>query len=143
MTADDVDEVLAIERASFPNPWSRVMFENELRNPVSFAYTLNAEQGGRTRVAGYVVFWVVQGEAHILDIAVAPEVRKRGLGETLLDSTLDIMRSNGVVDVFLEVRKSNAPARALYGKFGFREAFERKNYYGDEDAIVMTYTFYE
>lgn len=145
MTAEDLDEVLMIERLSFPNPWTRAQFESELKNPVSFAYTLKEapRRGGNPRVSAYIVYWIVQGEAHILNIAVAPEQRRKGLATWILETTLDFMRKNLVFEVFLEVRKSNAAALRLYRKLGFKETFERKNYYGDEDAIVMVLVFPE
>ncbi len=141
MTDEDLDEVLKIERDSFPKPWTRDQFESELRNPVSSAYTLNVTEGYRERLGAYIVFWVVHGEAHILNIAVNPQLRDRGLATMLLDAALEHMRRNMVYEVFLEVRKSNMAAISLYRKFGFRESFIRKNYYGDEDAIVMTLVF--
>lgn len=143
MAAKDLDEVLEIEMQSFPKPWTRSMFESELKNPVSFAIVLNAESGGKVVLAAYIVYWVVHGEAHILNIAVAPGFRRRGAAELLLGTVLEQMRRNLVFEVFLEVRRSNEAARKLYGNFGFRESFERKNYYGDEDAIVMTLVFDE
>lgn len=142
MAAEDIDAVLDIERASFTNPWKRSMFESELRNPVSSAYTLKRDFGDDETVAAYIIFWVVQGEAHILDLAVHPDCRRRGLGEALLVAALDMMRTRLVFEVFLEVRKSNAPAIALYRKLGFKESFIRRNYYGDEDALVMTLVMY-
>lgn len=141
MAAKDLDEVLEIERQSFPKPWTRSMFESELKNPVSFAIVLNAESGGKVVLVAYMVYWVVHGEAHILNIAVDPGFRRRGAAELLLGTALEQMRRNLVFEVFLEVRRSNEAARRLYGNFGFRESFERKNYYGDEDAIVMTLVF--
>ena len=137
MTAGDLDEVLAIERQSFPIPWTRAQFERELENPVSFTYTVRARRDGGERLAAYTVFWVVYGEAHILNIAVHPELRRMGLATWLLGKILDEMRGKRAFEVFLEVRRSNRAAINLYKKFGFREAFERKKYYGDEDAIVM------
>jgi len=138
MKAEDLDEILRIEQASFPKPWTRSMFEGELRNPVSFSYTLTVRpQEGLERIGGYAVLWIVHGEAHILNIAVNPEYRGRGIASRLLGLMLDLMKRNLVYEVFLEVRVSNTAARALYGKYGFREAYIRKNYYGDEDAIVM------
>lgn len=143
MAAKDLDEVLEIERQSFPKPWTRSMFESELKNPVSSSIVLNAESGGKVMLVAYMVFWVVHGEAHILNIAVAQGFRRRGAAELLLGTALEQMRRNLVFEVFLEVRRSNEAARRLYGNFGFRESFERKNYYGDEDAIVMTLVFDE
>jgi len=140
MTSADLDEVIDIERRSFPLPWSRPLFERELENPVSFSYVVKAREDDTERVVAYIVFWVVYGEAHILDIAVHPEMRRRGVASFLLGWALDRMREAEVMGVFLEVRKSNRAAIELYRKFGFRESYERKNYYGDEDAIVMTLT---
>lgn len=138
MTVEDLDEVLKIELDSFPNPWTRAQFESELKNAVSFSYTLKLPDSGTERLAAYIIFWVVHGEAHILNIAVGREFRRMGLAAQLLDTALYIMRRNMAYEVFLEVRKSNRAALNLYRKFGFKESFERKNYYGDEDAIVMT-----
>lgn len=143
MTAADIDRILDIEGRSFPKPWTRAQFENELSNPVSYSYTVQGQYEGKPLVAAYIIFWVVHYEAHILDVAVAPEFRRTGIGTWLLQTVLELMRDNMVYEVFLEVRKSNTAARDLYGKLGFREAFERKNYYGDEDAIVMTLRFEE
>lgn len=138
MTAEDIPDVLAIEQASFPKPWTRGMFEGELRNPVARCYTLKvAPDGGAEELAAYMVFWIVHGEAHILNIAVNPAFRGRGVASRLLGMMLQLMRQSLVYEVFLEVRVSNEPARRLYRRFGFRDSFVRKNYYGDEDAIVM------
>jgi len=131
----DLDEVLDIERACFAEPWSRGLFESELENPVASAYTLRLDPDGP--VAAYIVFWVVLGEAHVLNLSVAQGRRRRGLASVLLDDALDKMRASMVYEVFLEVRDSNRAARRLYEKFGFSESFVRKRYYGDEDAIVM------
>ena len=141
LTAEDLEDVLDIERVSFPNPWSRNQFESELRNPVSFKYTLKVSADGAVELAAYIVFWVVHGEAHILNIAVKPAFRRQGVGRVLLAAALDMMQRNLVYEVFLEVRRSNRAARDLYRKFGFKEVFERKGYYGDEDAIVMSLEF--
>jgi len=141
MTVEDLDEVLRIERDSFPKPWTRDQFESELKNPVSTAYALKVSEGGKEKLGAYIVFWVVHGEAHVLDIAVNAGLRRMGLATMLLDAALEHMRRNMVYEVFLEVRRSNRAAISLYRKFGFRESFIRKNYYGDEDAIVMTLVF--
>ncbi|MBI5643659.1 MAG: ribosomal protein S18-alanine N-acetyltransferase [Deltaproteobacteria bacterium] len=141
MTSDDLEDVLKIERASFPNPWTKGQFESELRNPVSTSLTLKAEESGAEVLAAYVIYWVVHGEAHILNIAVNPLMRRRGMATVLLRESLKTMRRSLVYEVFLEVRKSNSAARDLYRKFGFVEAFVRRKYYGDEDAIVMKLEF--
>lgn len=138
MKEEDLDAVLAIEEVSFPNPWTRRMFASELKNPVSHAYTLKVPHGNSYRLAAYIVFWVVYGEAHILNLSVHPDYRRQGIGEELLSAALDMMQRSLVYEVFLEVRKSNEAAIALYRKLDFKESYEREKYYGDEDAIVMT-----
>ncbi|MBI1911007.1 MAG: ribosomal protein S18-alanine N-acetyltransferase [Deltaproteobacteria bacterium] len=141
MSAQDIDKVLEIERVSFPKPWTRGMFESEIRNPISFALTLKVDEGGEEKLAAYIIFWVVHGEAHLLNVAVNPEYRRHGYATILLKTVLEQMKQSLVYEVFLEVRRSNKAARELYYKLGFKESFERKNYYGDEDAIVMTLVF--
>ncbi len=137
MRHGDLGGVLEIERLSFPEPWSRAQFERELSNPVScqFVASVDAESGGI--VAGYIIFWIVYGEAHILNIAVHPAFRRRGIAKELLSHSLDHMRFVGVSEVYLEVRRSNEAALSLYRGFGFEKVFVRRNYYGDEDAVVM------
>jgi ribosomal-protein-alanine N-acetyltransferase len=137
MEPADLDEVLEIEQASFPKPWTRAMFEGELVNPVSFSYTLKVRPEGKEEIGAYAVLWIVHGEAHILNIAVNPKYRGKGIASRLLGLMLELMKRNLVYEVFLEVRVSNEAARNLYQRFGFRESFVRKKYYGDEDAIVM------
>ncbi len=140
-TAEDLPAVLSIENEAYKKPWSRDLFERELDNPVSFAYTLRVTLAGADVIAGYVIFWMVSDEAHILNVAIRADLRRLGLATRLVRELLKMMDENMVPDVFLEVRKSNRAAIALYEKFGFRETFERKNYYGDEDAMVMRFIF--
>ncbi len=141
LRAEDLDEVIKIEKASFSNPWHREQFASELRNPVSRAYAFRLPSGGNEVLGAYMVYWVVHGEAHILNIAVNPKFRGKGIARKFLAEALEMMRYERVYEVFLEVRRSNSAARSLYRSFGFREVYERKGYYGDEDAIVMTLTF--
>ena len=142
MMEASLPEVVAIERDSFDNPWSMSQFKGELDNPVSFAYTAKLALGGGDPelgpMAGYSIFWVVSGEAHILNICVAPWARRRGVGKGLLDFALNFMDVKGVFEVFLEVRPSNMGAIKLYESYGFKNAYRRRNYYGDEDAQVMS-----
>lgn len=145
MTEEDLGEVLSIEGVSFPQPWTRGHFKRELRNPVSFCYTervtVEDDFGGRhrgvERLGAYIIFWIVHGEGHILNIAVPPELRRMGLAKKLLSFALDLMREKGVVEVFLEVRESNIVPIRLYEGFGFEHAYVRPRYYGNEDALVM------
>jgi len=137
MKAPDLDEVLAIERASFPTPWSRDSFLFEIReNP--FAWNVVLREGGRVRA--YACLWTVDRELKINNIAVHPAARRRGFGRKLLASVLERGRKVGCVQAALEVRPSNDAARAMYESFGFRAVGRRKGYYQDtrEDAILMT-----
>jgi ribosomal-protein-alanine N-acetyltransferase len=137
MTEKDLGEVLAIERASFPQPWTRGQFERELKSPISFCYTERVTVDNKERLAAYMVIWIVHGEGHILNIAVAPGLRRRGLAKRLLTFAIELMREKGVFEILLEVRRSNIEPIRLYEKFGFEHAHVRPRYYGDEDALVM------
>ena len=138
---EDLPEVLAIEVASFPHPWTEEMFENELaRRDVSQILVARlADAGTSPPLAGYVCVWVVGDEAHINNIAVDPRWRRRGIATALLDAALDHGRVRGARRAFLEVRASNLAAQALYQQFGFQPAGVRKNYYDHpvEDAVIM------
>lgn len=135
MTEQYLDGVLAIENASFTRPWSKEMFMGEFSNPVSNAFVARLSAGGG--VVGYTVFWVVVGEGHIMNISVSPQWRRRGIGRRLLCFTLDLMRQRHTSVIFLEVRRLNKAAISLYEDYGFKTVYIRKNYYGDEDALVM------
>ncbi len=131
-----LDAVLAIERRSFGAPWTRGMFEQEVAEH-AFARPFVALDGGC--VVGFAVSWFLADEAHLLNVAVDPGVRRRGIGRALVDHVLARARAEGRRLVTLEVRPGNAPARALYEALGFRAVARRRGYYTDtgEDAIVM------
>jgi ribosomal-protein-alanine N-acetyltransferase len=136
MTLDDLDEVMAIERASFKTPWSRGAFRYELtQNRVARSLTLRI---GR-QLVGYVCLWEIGHEIHITNLAVHPSSRRRGVARALLGRVLDDARRSGVELLFLEVRPTNVEALGLYESFGFRVIGRRKGYYFDtgEDALVM------
>ncbi|UCF80412.1 MAG: ribosomal protein S18-alanine N-acetyltransferase [Acidobacteriota bacterium] len=141
MREDHLAEVEAIERKSFPHPWSRGIFEAEARNVsgVSRPFVLAASDG---RVAGYLCTWNVSNELHVNNIAVAPELRGRGLGWALLEFAEERARAWGCRVMLLEVRTSNDAAARLYKRFGFSELGVRRHYYQEtgEDAVVMTKT---
>jgi len=147
MTEDDLKEVVEIEHISFARPWSREMFLGEVSSPVSNLFVAkvdgDAGKGDKAKqdiqdiVVGYAVFWVVVGEGHIMNISVAPECRRIGIGRRLLRFTIDFMAQGRVTVVFLEVRRTNHGAIKLYKDYGFEDVYVRKNYYGDEDALVM------
>ncbi len=134
---EDIDEVLKIEEDSFPQPWSRNIFEKELKNQVSYSLAGWLTRDSSDLLVAYVFFWIVQGEAHILNLTVRGEFQRMGLSKRLLEFVLSFMSEKGVEDIFLEVRRSNKAAISLYENFGFKVFYERKNYYEDEDALVM------
>jgi ribosomal-protein-alanine N-acetyltransferase len=136
MTLDDLDEVLAIERASFKTPWSRSAFRYELtQNRVARSQVVRL----RGQLVGYLCLWEIGHEIHITNVAVHPSFRRRGVARALLGSVLGDARRTGVELVFLEVRPTNVEALSLYEGFGFRVIGRRKGYYFDtgEDALVM------
>ena len=135
LTPSDIDAIMAIETESFASPWTESMVENEFALDHSRLTGL-FENGS---MAGFCVSWVILDEGHIADIAVGRDFRQKGFGRMLLDSILEDMRAAGVKKVFLELRRSNIPARKLYEKTGFEPIGVRKNYYSDdgEDALVM------
>jgi ribosomal-protein-alanine N-acetyltransferase len=136
MRPDDLDEVVAIERGSFSLPWSRGAFLYEMeQNRVARCWVMR----DGSRVVGYVCLWEIGDEVHITNIAVHPDIRRRGIGRTLLQSVIDEARQHGARVVALEVRPSNREARPLYEAFGFQVIGRRKGYYYDtgEDALVM------
>jgi ribosomal-protein-alanine N-acetyltransferase len=133
MTAADTEAVLVLERMIFAAPWTPGMFLDELSAP-GRSYLL-AEQDGE--VVGYGGVMVVDGDAHIMTIAVVPEQRRRGLATRLMLALIDEALRSGAAHLTLEMRVSNDSARALYEKFGFAPVGVRPRYYGDEDALVM------
>jgi len=130
--------VMAIERESFPTPWSRALFEEEIGRRFSDAIVVVEEPGGE--VAGYAICWTVGEESHLLNIAVRPDARSRGVGRSLLRECIRRSALDGGRRIYLEVRPSNEPAIRMYRRDGFRFVGVRKRYYTDtgEDAIVLS-----
>lgn len=134
---DDVEEVASIERRSFSDPWSAAAFRALFGNPlVHFAVAEEAISG---RVLGYIVAWFVADEAEIANLAVTDDARGGGVGARLLDHALDGAVQRHCRVVFLEVRESNAAARALYASRRFETVGRRVGYYRRpvEDALVL------
>lgn len=141
MKKEDVEQVLSIEQASFSQPWSRNLFLSEFRSPgVSTLLVALAGDSSQRRVAGYIVYWNVQDEMHILNLAVAQEFRRRNIARRLVLAAIRRAYQKGAKRVFLEVRVSNAPAQKLYSSLGFTGSFIRRGYYDApvEDAVIMT-----
>ncbi len=139
LTVADLDEVLVIEGASFPTPWSRGAFLYELeQNPLARCWVARGG-GGDPRVLGYLCLWEIPPEIHITNIAVYPAWRRRGVGRSLLEAILSDARRRRLSLAFLEVRPTNTEARTLYERLGFEVVGRRKGYYFDtgEDALLM------
>ncbi|MEY8386398.1 ribosomal protein S18-alanine N-acetyltransferase [Oscillospiraceae bacterium 38-13] len=137
MNGDYLDEVAELERVCFPDPWSRNMLKEELENDLT-AFLVALDEGGA--VAGYAGLQVVLDEGYILNVAVRPDCRRRGVAGQLLNVFLNFAKGNRLAFLSLEVRASNYSAIALYGSRGFRGVGRRKNYYEHpkEDAVIMT-----
>lgn len=137
MKLEDVEQVVAIDDASFSLPWPPRSYHFELtENPASRSWV--AELDGK--VVGMLVAWLIVDEIHIATIATHNDFRRQGIGEKLLLHTLKSAKEEGANTSFLEVRDSNVFARGMYDKFGFVEVGRRKHYYrdNDEDAILMS-----
>ena len=135
MQAQDTAAVAALERACFSAPWSEASIAGELSNPLS--RWLVAERDGE--ILGYVGSQTVPPEADVMNLAVAEPARGQGLGRALMAALMAALADEGIFELGLEVRASNAPALALYGALGFQEAGRRKNYYRSpmEDALIL------
>jgi ribosomal-protein-alanine N-acetyltransferase len=141
MDLTHITEILEIEGETFPTPWTRGMFEQELQTapssegPGSYAKVALIDEC----VAGYAVGWFVEGGAHLMNIAVAREFRRRKVGTLLISDLIETSLAAGKLIIILEVRVSNKPAQAFYEKFMFERFGVRRGYYADnrEDAVLM------
>lgn len=135
MQESDLPSVVKIERLSFSTPWSETLFFNEIYKQRSIPKV--AVIGDR--IAGYICANQVADEGHILNLAVHPDFRGRGIANTLVENILEELKENACRFLYLEVRASNNAARELYEGFGFSVVGTRKEYYGEpkEDAVIM------
>jgi ribosomal-protein-alanine N-acetyltransferase len=142
--AADLPAVVALERAAHKYPWSEDLLRRELSHEwstVLLAFERERPDGQPAveRVAAHIIFWLVHDEIHILNVATAPEHRRRGYGRTLMQEAEARGKAKGAVLSTLEVRKSNEAALALYRSLGYRQVGMRPRYYvdDDEDALVL------
>ena len=133
LTYADLPQVVAIERRAFTTPWSLAMFVLELSKPSGVCLAADVEG----ELAGYLVCSRYDTVWHLMNIAVDPDRRRRGIATALIGGLLERVDRDG--QLTLEVRRSNVGAIALYERFGFRSAGMRRRYYADngEDAVVM------
>ena len=124
-----------MEKICFPDPWSERSVSSELTNPLSLWLVALEDD----KLAGYVGSQTVMGETDMMNIAVDPEFRRRGIAEKLVDALVAELKARGSHCLTLEVRASNDAAKALYGKLGFSQVGLRKNYYRNpkEDALIL------
>ena len=132
---ENLDSLYELECLSFPVPWTKQAFVNELTNE-NACYVLLCRED---TVIGYGAFWQAADNADITNIAVHPAYRKQGLGKKILTKLLEEAKKNGIKEIYLEVRVSNIAAQALYASCGFENVGMRKKYYADngEDAVIM------
>ena len=136
MTAQDLEVVTAMEQAVYPYPWTRGNFSDSL----AAGYQCWIAGCGNV-VTGYSVVMMAAGEAHLLNLSIAAQWQRRGLGSELLRFIVRRARDEAAARIYLEVRRSNSAALALYARAGFGEIALRRGYYpaldGREDAVVM------
>jgi ribosomal-protein-alanine N-acetyltransferase len=132
----DLDAVDAIERASYPTPWSRAMFAAELQKPSSISLGAFGDSGG---LVGYAIVSRYVDAWHVMNVAVAPDFRRRGIAQSLLERVFEVTASDQRRGYTLEVRVSNEDAIRLYQRLGFEPRGVRRGYYTDnrEDALIM------
>ncbi len=131
-----LDGIINIENASFTDPWSRDAFVSSSKMPFYEFYLALDPQG---ELCGYIIITSISPECEILDIAVSPKYRRQGIADKLISFVCDKSYEKECDTLMLEVRESNAPARALYEKNGFNVVGRRRSYYKNptEDAILM------
>lgn len=128
-----IDEIYYAEKCCFAEPWTFAMLESEIENPLSVIET--ACRDGKT--VSYALGRVVADEAELLKICVLGDYRRQGIAEKLLSELLTKMHEKGAAACYLEVRSRNLPAISLYKRLGFAEIGLRRNYYRDDDAVLM------
>jgi [ribosomal protein S18]-alanine N-acetyltransferase len=139
MLRADISRVMEIEAQCFEDPWSLDIMAGELTNPISSSLVL--EEDGQ--ILGFVVFWMVSDEFHLLDVAVCDEAKGRGLGRLLVSEAMDQGLKRALRYAILEVRESNSQALGLYRSLGFEVVGRRTKYYvnNGEDALMMQVYF--
>jgi [ribosomal protein S18]-alanine N-acetyltransferase len=133
----DLGAVERVERRSYPSPWSRSMFASELAKPSSLC--LGAFETDPKQLVGYLIISRYVDAWHVMNLAIDPDHRRRGVATMLLQRLFELTAGNGRRGYTLEVRVSNTGAIRLYEQLGFRTRGLRRGYYTDnrEDALIM------
>jgi [ribosomal protein S18]-alanine N-acetyltransferase len=132
----DIGELLVIEEAQFPEPWTKRILLDEIENTETRRYTVAVE---KKRIVGYLGIMFVLEELHVNTIGTLPQEEGRGIATSLLDEAWVDARERGIKRATLEVAVSNKRAIDLYYRYGFRPVGVRKNYYekSHEDALIL------
>ena len=136
---DDLREIEEIERRSYPTPWSRSMFAGELAKPSSICLGAFQADDEEAALVGYLIVSRYVDAWHVMNVAVDPQHRGRGVGTMLLERLFDLTADDARRGYTLEVRVTNVKAIDLYERLGFRSRGLRRGYYTDnrEDALIM------
>ena len=139
-TAVDVADVAAMERACYSDPWPTSSFTTLPTNDRVFFVVARAPDSGT--LLGFAIAWYVMDEGELANLAVAPENRRQGIGQALLDAVTTDALGRGTSELYLEVRESNSAARHMYEAAGFEQVGRRKRYYRqpEEDALILRRT---
>jgi ribosomal-protein-alanine N-acetyltransferase len=137
MRLEDLDEVVALDAAVSNPVWSRAMFESELTTNQFAGFLVARMPGGG--LCGYIGFWIVFEELHLLNVVVHPDWRRQGIAARLVRAVFEIANAKDVIRALLEVRASNVAAQQLYARFGFQVIACRSGYYTQpsEEALIM------
>ena len=135
MNSSHVDQIAQLEKLCFSDPWSANSIATELDNKLAFWLVATEEE----RVAGYIGSQTVMDETDMMNVAVHPDYRRKGIAEALVNTLVERLQKMGSHCLTLEVRASNVTAITLYEKLGFSEIGRRKNYYRNprEDALIL------
>ncbi len=146
MQMDDLDAIMQIEPTIYSHPWTRGNFSDSLQNGYSSWVLEDISFGKTSEMIGYALLMMIMDEAHLLNLSVAKQMQKQGLGRFLLEHMIATAKTHKALNMFLEVRPSNISAIALYENMGFCEIAVRRGYYpadlktsetGREDAVLM------
>jgi ribosomal-protein-alanine N-acetyltransferase len=138
----DVRSLWEIEKLSYSFPWSLWCFLAEYAHSKSTILVAGPPPPENWETRGYIIFWLVADEMHLLNLAVHPTHRRQGISRSLLTAALNQAYTQGAAVAWLEVRPSNQAALSLYQSFGFKEVGVRPGYYTDNGEDALIYAFY-